>query len=69
MFEKLLPHQPPRASVRFPQEPWASALRLIVTSDTYFSNGPKMFSFNRVGIAPRVLSVNCHSRAGRCPRG
>ena len=29
----------------------------------------EMFSFNRVGIAPRVLSVNHRSRAGRCPRG
>jgi len=38
-FEELLPHQPPRASVRFPHEPWASAQRLIGKSDTDFPNG------------------------------
>ena len=42
-FEKLMPHEPPRASVRFPQEPWASAQRLIVKSETYFSN--RAYSF------------------------
>ena len=37
-FEKLLSDQPECASVRFFHKPWASALRLMFTCDSNFSN-------------------------------
>jgi len=37
-FEKKMSDQPERASVRFSQKPWASALRLILKCDSNFSN-------------------------------
>ncbi len=47
-------HQPPRASVRLFQKPWASALRLIPKCDSYFSNAPYSWSCRTGGQGARA---------------